>query len=59
MSEWEVSQLVCLLLDGVADILNLLLVFQSLICRDKVELLLAFVLLLLLLIKHDLLAEVL
>lgn len=59
MSEWEVSELVCLLLDGVADILNLLLVFESLISRDKVELLLAFVLLLLLLIKHDLLAEVL
>ena len=59
MSEWEVSELVCLLLDGVADILNLLLVFESLISRDKVKLLLAFVLLLLLLIKHDLLAEVL
>jgi len=59
VSEWEVSELVCLLLDGVADILNLLLVFESLISRDKVELLLAFVLLLLLLIKHDLLAEVL
>lgn len=59
MSEWEVSQLVCLLLDGVADVLNLLLVFESLICRDKVELLLAFVLLLLLLVKDDLLAEVL
>ena len=59
MSEWEVGQLVCLLLDGVADVLNLLLVFQSLISRDKVELLLAFVLLLLLLIKDDFLAEVL
>ena len=59
MSEWEVSQLVCLLLDGVADVLNLFLVFESLICRDKVELLLALVLLLLLLIKDDLLAEVL
>jgi hypothetical protein len=59
VSEWEVSELVCLLLDGVADILNLLLVFESLISRDKVKLLLAFVLLLLLLIKHDLLAEVL
>ena len=59
MSEWEVGQLICLLLDGVADVLNLLLVFQSLISRDKVELLLAFVLLLLLLVKDDLLAEVL
>jgi hypothetical protein len=59
MSEWEIGQLVCLLLDGVADVLNLLLVFQSLISRDKVELLLAFVLLLLLLVKDDLLAEVL
>jgi hypothetical protein len=34
-------------------------VLQSLISRDKVELLLAFILLLLLLVKHDLLAEVL
>ncbi len=59
MSEWEVSQLVCLLLDGVANILYLLLVLKSFISRDKVELLLAFVLMLLLLIKHDLLAEVL
>ena len=59
MSEWEVSQLVCFLLDGVADVLNLFLVFESLVSRDKVELLLALVLLLLLLIKDDLLAEVL
>jgi len=56
MSEWEVSQLICLLLDGVADVLNLLLVFQSLISRDKVKLFLAFVLLLLLLVKDDFLA---
>lgn len=59
MCEWEVSQLVCFLFDGITDILNLFLVFESLISRDKVELFLAFVLLLLLLIKNNLLAEVL
>ena len=59
MSEREICELICLLLNRIAEILNFLLVFQSLISLDEIELLLALVFMLLLLVEHDLLAEVL
>lgn len=59
VSEWEVSQLVRLLLNGVTQVLYLLLMLQCFVSLNKVQLLLSFVFLELLLVQHNLLAEIL
>jgi len=58
MGEREVCKLVGFLLDGVREILNLLLMLEGFISLNEVYLLLSLVIMVLLLIQHDLLTQI-